>query len=188
MKLRVPHPQSLFLLTIVLVFFGLGLRFGYPIYRQQLAIREVRRLGGSVLVRLKWPEWLRDRLPDAGHQVLGRVRDVNLGTSEVTDADLALLREFPTVERLALCRSRVTDAGLLQLSGLDQLDTLMLDRTDVTVAGLENLRRLPHLSHVTAVGSGVTYDAKKRFDATNPQFSVYIGKFWDMEMLDTGSQ
>jgi len=175
-KLYLPRPLSLFLLTVVLVLGGLGLRFGIPIFRQQMAIREIRRLGGDVYRRPGGPEWLRKWLPDSCQQVIGRVRDVDLGTSEVTDADLVLLREFPEAERLSLARSQVTDAGLRQLSGLDHLDGVILDRTDVTVAGLEHLRSMPQLRHVNAVGSAITYEELRRFEATAPKFYVYIGK------------
>ena len=48
--------------TAVLVVVAVGLHFGFPIYRQQVAIREIERVGGSVETRDGGPEWLRDQV------------------------------------------------------------------------------------------------------------------------------
>jgi hypothetical protein len=176
MKLRLPRPLSLFLLTILLVILGLALRIGLPIYKQQMAIRQVRRLGGEVEVRMNGPKWLSDRLPDCCKEALGSVWQVDLQMTDVTDADLTFLRTFPNVLELSLSDSQVTDGGLQQLSELRRLETLMLANTRVTVAGLEHLRRLPRLRTINAVHSGVTREANERFHSTRPPFHVYIGK------------
>jgi hypothetical protein len=175
MKLRLPHPQSLFLLTVVLVLLALGLQFGLPIYRQQMAIREIERLGGAVQARLKAPLWLRERLPDEFVRLFGTVRLVHLRTTAVTDADLSILRTFPQLEALSLSYSGVTDAGLTQLSGFEHLRILELDKTAVTDAGLEGLSRLPRLRSLSAVCSGTTWKSRKRLRESNPAIQVWLG-------------
>ena len=53
---RVPRPLWIGLATVVLVVAGLGLRFYMPIYRQQVAIREIKRVGGQTEMGPGWPE------------------------------------------------------------------------------------------------------------------------------------
>jgi hypothetical protein len=184
MKLRVPRPLSLFLLTVVLVLLGLGLRFGLPIYRQQVAIREIRRLGGSVRVRVNSPEWLRERLPDVWNEVFGRVIHVDLGISTVTDADLRLFRDLPDTEMVSVARSQVTDAGLHALSRLENLETLYVDPTRVTDVGLKYLEGLRRLKYVWAIRSGVGRESVERLNVAVPHLKVLWHRFREPETLD----
>jgi hypothetical protein len=180
MTLRIPGPLYLFLLTIALVLVGLGLRSGYPIYRQQMAIREIRRLGGDARVTLNGPDWLRDRVAKRIRDIVGHIWVVELGTPQVTDADLAALRDCPQVELLSLAHSRITDAGLVQLAGLEHLDSLNLAGTAITSAGLEHLAGFRQLQYLNVVGTGAPRDVMNRLGARVP----YVVAGFDDPNLD----
>ena len=138
---KLPRPRGFGVAAVVLAVVAVGLPFGIPIYRQQVAIREIRRLGGSVRVALNGrPEWFRDRLPDGWNEVFGRVILVNLGTPTVTDADLEWLHQLPDVEMLGLDGSRVTDEGLEKLANRRTLRYVWAIDPDVTSHGIEQLR------------------------------------------------
>jgi hypothetical protein len=157
MTRRVPRPLHLFLLTLVLVLVGLGLRFGPSIYRKQVAINEVRRLGGDVYVRMPGPKWLSNHLPAAVKSLFSPVSSVSLSSPAIDDDDLALLNGFPEVTALSLDRSRVTDEGLLKLGGLEHLEVLDVSHTAISDTGLWHLKKLPRLRQICAVHSGITW-------------------------------
>jgi hypothetical protein len=137
-----------------------------PLSEHDRAVAEVERLGGSVK---------RD-----GRGRDGRVVEVELGGSGVSDAHLACLKHFPQVrvldlsfskvtdaalpavaglkelEFLDLSGTRVTDAGLAHLAGLARLATLDLYRTRVSDAGLAHLKKFPALRLVVLRGTPVT--------------------------------
>ena len=51
-------------MTVVLVVVAVGVLVGVPVYRQQVAIREIDRLGGGGETRSGGPQWLRDIVGD----------------------------------------------------------------------------------------------------------------------------
>ncbi len=75
---------------------------------------------------------------------------------QVSDADLACLRQLPKLESLSLVGTQVSDAGLVHLQELANLRTLDLWGTEVTDAGLVHLEGLSGLQtlnlHETQVG------------------------------------
>jgi len=143
-----PRPLSIFLAAVFLVVIAAGLRFGLPIYRQHVAIREIRRLGGEVRVKTNGPEWICDQLPNGWNEAFGRVFVVDLGISTVTDADLRWFKDLPDVVVISVDRSRVTNAGL------------------------ESLAILPGLRHVMAIGTGVTSQGIEQLHVTAPHIAV----------------
>src|SRR5262249_61895470 len=58
-SIRLPRPLWIGMGAIVLVLTTIALRVGVPIYRQQVAIREIERLGGWVVTEERGPNWLR---------------------------------------------------------------------------------------------------------------------------------
>jgi len=56
-------------------------------------------------------------------------------TSDLTDADVALFRHFPKLERLNVVGDEVTDAGLVHLKELPELKDLSLYRDHFTGPG-----------------------------------------------------
>ena len=57
---QLPRPLWIGLTTVVLFGAAVGLRFGVPIYRQHVAIREIELLGGAVSTTPGGPEWQRE--------------------------------------------------------------------------------------------------------------------------------
>jgi hypothetical protein len=112
------------------------------------AVTTIRNAGGRVAFRGGQhgrPSWLTPLLGDDRHQ---RVDEVNGGLSQIADAELALLAQFPRARRLKLWDTRVTDLGLRHLQSLSRLEVLDLAETSVTDAGLAevcHLRRLKRL-------------------------------------------
>jgi hypothetical protein len=77
---------------------------------------------------------------------LGRLQELCVHSSSVTDAGLARIRELKNLRRLILYRTQVTDAGLVYLKGLTNLSELYLNQTRVTDVGVRTLQEtLPKL-------------------------------------------
>ena len=64
------------------------------------------------------------------------------GRNDVTDANLAHVRDLTRLEWLDATHTEVTDAGLANLQGLTRLRTLELTRTKVTPSGIVRLKRV----------------------------------------------
>ena len=88
-----------------------------------------------------------------------QVTRVELGP-EGSDADLALLKDLPSVEALVADKRGVTDKGLESLAGHPGLKTLDLTLSGITNAGLSHLANLPKLEEVNL----------KRCDVTAPGY------------------
>ncbi len=95
-SIPLPRPLWIGVAAVVLVVVAVGLRIAVPIYRQQVAIREITRLRGKVRQVAWGPEWLRKR---------------------VTDAGVAQLKKLTCLEQVNLMGTLVTDAGVADLKG-----------------------------------------------------------------------
>jgi hypothetical protein len=144
-SIRLPRPLWFGLAAVVVVVAAIGLHVGLPIYRQQVAIREIKRLGGDVYTRPRGSKWLRDRVGHDRMKLIENVVEVYLNGTEATDDTLRQLPNLPCLENLALGNTHVTDAGLANLEHLRALKYLSLNETHVTDAGLSHLKRLAHL-------------------------------------------
>ena len=85
----------------------------------------------------------------------GQVVMVALRKSRATDNDLAMLRQFPALDRLSL-PSAITDSGLKHLEGLPNLTSLDLQNTQVSDEGLSVIKTLPKLVQLYIHGSRIT--------------------------------
>lgn len=92
------------------------------------ALDAIARLGGEV----EHPPGDDDDQPVIG---------VNLAGTQVTDAQLAMLKHFPQLRKLDLSRTRITDAGIAHLKGLATLQQIVLTGTQVTEQGVAELRQ-----------------------------------------------
>ena len=110
-SIRVPRPLWIGLATVVLVVITIGVRLGLPIYRQQVAIREIERAGGSIRVSPRGPAWLRQWVGEDRMKPFDFVDGISLGNSRVTDATLGHMRAMTHLQTLCLANTRVTDAG-----------------------------------------------------------------------------
>jgi internalin A len=117
-----------------------------------------------------WPKWLVDHVgvdylgnvirvdfrkrgsdAELAHVVnLGRLEELLLIDSPVTDSGLAHLRRSTTLKSLFLAGTRISDSGLAHLKGLSRLEVLSLADTAVTDAGLAHLNGLSALKQIHA--------------------------------------
>lgn len=170
---------------------------GLRMYRQQVAIREIERLGGKLNCQPDCPKWLLpwlgtdqiklfDRVEEVqlsntrasdetmGHlRCLTRLKGLYLDGTQITDVGLASIRGSTELEDLMLDRTRITDAGVAHMQGLAALEKLSLSETQITDAGLAQLKtlarlKLLHLAHTHVTDAGV--DDLKR---TLPNASVW---------------
>src|SRR6516162_7970557 len=153
---RIPHPGWWLLGGAILGVVVLLLRIGVPYWRQDLLIKEVKRLGGSVTTHPRGPAWLRNLVGDEAMQGFDEVRGLSLAGTPIDDAWLAQLRRFPEIEALSLNSTVVGDSGMAHLAGVRRLRELDLFGTRVGDAGLERLKHLPELRHIAAGYTNVT--------------------------------
>jgi hypothetical protein len=110
--IRLPRPLWIGLAATFLIVAAIGLGVGLPIWRQQVAIRDMERMKGIVTTTKGGPEWLRDFLGDERMKTMDDVTEVNLAMAEITDGNLRDVAEFKDLTTLNLARTSVTDAGL----------------------------------------------------------------------------
>jgi hypothetical protein len=154
--IRPPRLLWIGLGTSVLVVVAIGLGATTPIYRQHLAIREIKRLGGTVVTRPTGPQWLRDRVSKERMQLFDDVVGVHFGGTNATDTTLSLVGGLTRLERLFLDNTQVSDAGLAHLKGLTRLQLLSLDGTQVTDSGLVHVAGLTALQQLWLGDTRVT--------------------------------
>lgn len=154
--LRLPRARWLLLATIVLIVAGVGIRFGVPIVRRMVAVRELDRIG---TVSGVWggPKWLENRIGYRVGRLFERTNYVSLlRESSATDAVLVHLQWLPDLESLDLKETAVTDAGLVHLQGLHRLEQLRISDNPITDAGLRHLKNLTSLQTLRLERTGVT--------------------------------
>jgi hypothetical protein len=171
-SIRMPRPVSIGLAAVVVIVVGTGLRVGVPIYRQQVAIQEIKRLGGTVLRDAKGPDWLQVRAPELC-VMLGDVTTVSLTDTSATDDTLAHLRGFDHVRQLFIDGTAVSDAGLAHLEGLTRMRELSLCRTRITDAGLTHLKSLTHLRILPLLQTRVTDAGVAELKRALPGLTVF---------------
>ena len=112
---------------------------------QAKAIAEIEKLGGKVEFDEKSPDrpvfshGIAMRLDTtflAHRESLAELSSLDLGYTNVGDADLVNLKGLTKLKSLNLLESGITDAGLKNLRGLTQLESLDLADTTITDAGL----------------------------------------------------
>jgi Leucine-rich repeat (LRR) protein len=101
----------------------------------------------------------------------GHVVKVELRKSRATDNDLAVVPQFPALDRLSLPPS-ITDAGLRQLEGLPNLTSLDLQNTQVTDDGLVVLTTMPKLVQLYIHGSRITPAGAETLQASLAQLTI----------------
>jgi len=120
------------------------------------AVAMIRSAGGRVGFRGGQhgrADWLKPLLGDDRNQ---RVDEVNGVLSKMTDAELAVLAQFPHVRRVKLWETNITDGGLKHLRTLCHLEVLDLAETSITDAGLANLRPLSRLKRLDLLKTPVS--------------------------------
>jgi len=87
---------------------------------------------------------------------LTELSDLDLSSTDVTDAGLAHLKGLTKLTALDLRDTQVSSAGLKHLEGLTKLTKLQLSNTRLTDAGLVHLRGLTNLSELVIRFTPVT--------------------------------
>jgi hypothetical protein len=144
---------------MLLLVFAIGLPLGWTLH-------EVRRQGQAVMaleelsIHVKYaegpPTFLEQLRLLCGEQYPRNVIVVDDTRSNMTDAMMAYLREFPQLETLKISGAKVTDAGLAHLKQLSQLTWLWLAETPLTDAGLVHLQGMTQLTALEIGGTQVT--------------------------------
>jgi len=142
---RLPRPLWIAVAAGALIVAALGLRFGVPIYRKLMVVRNIERLGGLVQRTPGGPKWLQHWAGYPWTRPLDNVPEVSLQQSGATDIDLVHFNELTSLQSLDLTRTQVGDAGLAHLNGLANLKELKLMSTQVTDRGLAHLGAMDSL-------------------------------------------
>lgn len=112
--------------------------------------------------------------------IAGRISEMNLGRSKVTDAGLASLTGMQNLKKLHLPNTAITDAGVDSLLALTNLEYLNLFNTKLTDAGLAKLEKLPKLKRLFVWQTAVTKPAAEALHAKLPGLVINLG--WDQEV------
>ena len=150
-----PRPLSIGVAAVMLVIAGLAL-IAFRCYLQGNAIHEIKAVGGSVEMRPRWPEWLRERLGDERLRPFDEPVHVKLSYSRAGDETLGQLSRLPGLKRLDCNGAKISDAGLAHIGRITSLEWLWLADTTVTDAGLLKLRRLTRLRELGLNGTQVS--------------------------------
>ena len=157
----IPRPAVLVPVALVLVVIALWLSVWMPYHREQVVIREIERLGGSVGYDRGGPDWLRDLVGDEWMVGFDRVEYVRFRDGPITDDGLKNLGGLTNLTRFELSYTQVGDDGLKHLSGLTNLKGLWLNGTQVTDDGLKCLSGLTNLQVLGLNNTQVTDDGLK---------------------------
>jgi Leucine-rich repeat (LRR) protein len=121
-------------------------------------LTRLRRLRLSGLYGYPSPEkpWIPEGPSGLEHLAgMKEMRELSAAYSNVTDEDLAVVRNMPKLERLHLEFNPVTDKGLADLAGLTELKELTLSFTYIRGDGLRHLRKLPSLRRLDLAATDV---------------------------------
>lgn len=137
----------------------------YRVRQQRDAVTQVQSLGGGVYYDYQLAGKDIHASPPPGPKILHRligddifahVETVILkGDDHYTDADLAVLTEFPRLKEVVLEGPDITDEGMTHVAGIPQLRTLSLKQTSVTSDGLARLSSTSDLVALKLQGTTV---------------------------------
>jgi Leucine-rich repeat (LRR) protein len=132
---------------------------------QEQVINLIKKMGGQVQRDPKAPGQpaigisLRGtNVTDADLEILKQLKSLqilNLSQTAITDAGLKPIESLPNLRNLILPVS-ITDAGLVHVKGLTQLESLNLLDSQVSDAGLVHLKGLRNLKILLLNGTKVT--------------------------------
>jgi Leucine-rich repeat (LRR) protein len=104
---------------------------------------------------------------------LSKLRRLTLNDTPITDAGLDHIKDLTSLQKLYLVDTKISDAGLERLKGLKGLQILSLAGTQVSDAGLEHLKELKELKEVFLYGTKVTDDGVKPLKEALPDLKIY---------------
>ena len=115
----------------------------------------------------------------------GKVVDLNLGSTKVTDAGMKVVASLSGLRRLDLHLTAVGDAGVGELKGLANLDYLNLYGTKVGDAGLKSVAALASLSRLYLWQTAVTDAGVAELQKALPKLVVNRGAPPPVEVAKT---
>jgi CubicO group peptidase (beta-lactamase class C family) len=104
---------------------------------------------------------------------LATLKRLTLNDTPITDAALDHFKGLAGLEKLYLVDTKITDAGLERLKGLKGLQVLSLAGTQVSNAGLEYLKDMPGLKEVFLYGTKVDDEGAKQLKEAMPNLKIY---------------
>ena len=87
---------------------------------------------------------------------LGKIMNLFLTNTQITDAGLKDVAKLQKLEELDLHDTQITDEGIRQLAKLQKLEGLDLSRTKITDAGLKGVTKLKQLGYLDLYNTKVT--------------------------------
>jgi Leucine-rich repeat (LRR) protein len=122
----------------------------------------------------KDPKFSDDFLAPLG-DLKGSLVHLNLRGQDLTDAQMAHLKDLTNLTRLHLENTKITDKGLEQIKGLTNLEYLNLYGDAVSDAGLVNLEGLKKLKNLYLWQTKVTDAGAAKLKAALPQCDIDRG-------------
>ena len=86
----------------------------------------------------------------------GLVSSIAMFGEQVTDRDLADLRQIPGLQQVNLTKTGISDAGMFHISKLESVEVLLLGGADVSDEGIELLGQLSNLKQLNLTMTGVS--------------------------------
>ena len=105
-----------------------------------------------------------------------------MGTN-ITDKELAMIKDLPSLVELRLGTTKITDAGLAVAKNLPELQVLSLELTSVTDAGITHLKDLKNLVYLNLYGTAVTDAALDNLKDKKYLRSLYL---WQTKVTEEG--
>ncbi len=116
------------------------------------------------------------------HKALSRIE---FRYTEVTDAGLAIVKEFQQLEELDLwCNDNLTDTGLKHLEGLKRLKWLAVDQKKVTDAGIRALTANKQLEKLMLCDTQITDAGLKEVANLRQLKDLYISSAVSLTTVD----
>ncbi len=107
---------------------------------------------------------------------LAGLRELYLGNTATSDAGLKNVAGLTELRVLGLIGTKVTDAGLKELAGLQKLERLFLENTAITDEGLQEISKLKGLKIVLLRGTKATDAGIKRLEESLPGLQNGAGR------------
>ena len=111
------------------------------------------------------------------------VVNLSLGGKQITDAELAEVKNLPKVAQLNLANTAITDGGLANVAGMSELTALHLEKTGVTDAGLAHLKGLSKLEYLNLYGTSVSDAGLANLSGLKNLKRLYL---WQTKVTDAG--
>ena len=140
--------------------------------RQQSAIEEIERIGGTVSLEIEIfrPLWLADwGIETERHSLI-----VDLEGTEISGDGLDLISSLTNLQKLILNNTAISDDALKHLRGMTSLRILWLDGTTITDNGLQHVRHLTNLQVLDLNNTEITDDGLKHLTGLKSLKSLYL--------------